>query len=156
MDGYYKLLDEKNKQNENRLSIGLGFEYIFDFFLDAYKSSTESDLPDDKKEQLDKLNNNDLIQSIIYATYLKTDINFYVPVSADDAYYQLYWYGYDIQINEETYEMNIVNTPKHEFGSSPTKEEVAAINENFASEHAGMTYTSYRSFNVLKLTLMKK
>lgn len=156
LKGYYKLGDEYNKAGEQRLVVGFNFLYILETFESGYESIAEEPMPDDLKSALDILNNTGLIQSLLYATYSSDGVNCYIPVSLDDVYYQLYWYGYDVQINKETYEIKLVDVTKHDFGTNPTKDDVDAINETFKTDHAGLAFTTYRAFNDLKLTLLKK
>ena len=155
LDGYYRLEKEKTKAGEQRMVFGLSFMYIFKTFEDFYKESMGDDLTEEQKNNINLLDNINLIQSIVYATYMTGEVNIYVPVSIPDVYYQLYWYGYDVQVDETSYAINLVETPKHEVGTEPTKEEVEQINKTFADTHAGKIYTSYRAFHDLKLTLIK-
>ena len=156
LDGYYKLGEERNKAGEQRLKIGFSFFYILETIEDLFKDATGDELSDNMKQALELLNNTDFIQSIVYATYSTGEVNLYIPVSMDDVYYQLYWYGYDVQINETDYTVNLVNVTKHDFGTVPTSEDVASINQTFAQDHEGLMYKTYRAFNDLKLTLILK
>ncbi len=161
VSGYYKLTDEYNKLRERRLSLGFGFTYLLQKFVESYEEMTGEEMSEEAKNVLNVLDNNDLIESVIYATYSKGAINAYIPVSMDDVYYQLYWYGYDVQITlpeheDDNYSIAIQETEKHELGSAPTQDEVKEINDTFYGEHVGMMFTSYRAFNDLKLTLNKK
>lgn len=155
LNGYYKLGDERNKAGEQRLIIGFYFFYMLEKFEEVYES-TEEELPESTKTALNILNNSDLIQSIMYATYTSDGVNAYIPVSLEDVYYQLYWYGYDIQIDAETTDIKLVEVYQHDFGTNPTKDDVAEINKTFEADHKGMMFTTYRAFNDLKLTLLKK
>lgn len=158
--GYYKLTDDMTKNREKLLKVGIGFDYFYDRFKKYYKESTNEDLSDDAKASFEKLNNNELIESIVYVTYQSGVVNVNVPVSFEDIYYQIYWYGFDIQItiDEETLFpfVDIVEVEKHQFGSHPTKEQVAAINEHFKENHEGLFFTSYRDYHALKLGLNKQ
>ena len=157
LKGYYKLSDEFNKAGEQRLIMGFYFFYFLDKFEDVYKSLTDEELSQEMKNTLNILNEPDLIQSIMYATYSKDGVNAYIPVSIEDVYYQLYWYGYDVQVNAETYDINLVKLEtKHDFGTNPTKADVAEINKTFEETHKDFAITTYRAFNDLKLTLLKK
>ena len=156
LDGYYKLEDVRNKLGEQKLTLGFSFLYIVNTIEDLYKDAMGEDLPENAKQTLELLNNLDFIESIVYATYVKGEVNLYIPVSMDDVYYQLYWYGYDVRIREEDYSVELVNVTKHDFGSVPTEDDVASINQTFAQDHEGLKYTSYRAFNDLKLTLILK
>ena len=156
VDGYYQITDEKNKSGEKRMKVGFSFDYLLDTVLELYKSIKGSDLSEEQQEIIDSFNDVSLIESVIYTTYATNEVNMYIPVSMEDLYYQLYWYGYDIKINAETYDVNVVKVTQHDAGTIPTKEEVDAINETFIADHEGMKFLTYRAFNVLKLTLIKK
>ena len=79
-----------------------------------------------------------------------------IPVSIDDVYYQLYWYGKDVRINFEQFEVEIVDVTAHDLGTHPKPEEVEQINQTFAQEHQGCMFTSFRDFNQVKMGLIKK
>ena len=157
LNGYYKTGNEVNEKGEPRLVIGLDFIYIFQSGLSVYKEITGQEISQEAQDALEILNNDGLIQSLLIATYAKEEVNAYIPVSMDDVYYQLYWYGYDIQIvsGEENFDIELVPVTKHDFGTTPTKEDVEEINKTFPAEHQGMQFTTYRAFNQLKLTLIK-
>ena len=156
VEGYYQVTDEKNKSGEKRMKVGFSFDYLLDTVLELYKSIKGSDMDEDQQDIIDTFNDISLIESVIYTTYATNEVNMYVPVSMEDLYYQLYWYGYDIKINEETYDVNIANVTPHDAGTIPTADDVAEINKTFIVDHVGMKFTTYRAFNVLKLTLIKK
>ena len=157
LNGYYKTGSELNEKGEPRLIVGLDFIYILQSGLDVYKEITGQDINQEVKDMLEILNNDGLIQSLMIATYGKEEVNAYIPVSIDDVYYQLYWYGYDVKVSAEGEDFNIelVETTKHAFGTTPTKADVDEINKTFAADHQGTQYTTYRAFNQLKLTLIK-
>ena len=83
-------------------------------------------------------------------------MNIYIPVSLDDAYYQLYWYGTDIRIDIANFEFDIVDVEPHPLGSHPTKEEIEAMQEQFKADHEGCMFKTYRDFNQVTLGLIKK
>ena len=158
LNGYYKTGNEKNEKGEPRLIIGFDFIYILQSGADIYKEITGQEISQEAKDMLEILNNDGLIQSLLIATYGKEEVNAYVPVSIDDVYYQLYWYGYDIKVimDGENFNIDLVEVYPHAFGTTPTKEDVDEINKTFAADHQGAQYTTYRAFNQLKLTLIKK
>ena len=178
--GYYKLTDEVDGQGNNLIKVGISFKYLSSQIKTIFKDQIGEDLSDEYIEALNVLNDTALIQSLLYATYKNNTVYVSVPVGYEDVYYQLYWYGYDVQINlssisniiaggdtvddssdeqssEESGEfIKIVETTKHDKGTHPTKDEVAEINKNFAEEHEGMFFTSYRDYNVLQMGLAKR
>lgn len=119
LSGYYKLLPEEVIKGETRLAVGLDFAYILSKVAEIYEKEMGEKMDDDLKSILDTLDNPDLIQSIVFTTYKDNTVNGYVPVSIDDAYYQLYWYGYDIQIKVNDPELKQIismrrSTPKRD------------------------------------------
>jgi len=181
VSGYYKLTDEYDNQGASLVKIGISFDYVINKFKQIFEDKMEKDLPEDFGTYVEDLNNNEIIQSLLYVTYKNNTLNVHVPVSYEDVYYELYWYGYDLQINlgallssvvDEGDEgdgdgdgdgdtsqapfLKIVNTTKHVLGSHPKKEEVEEINKTFAEEHEGLLFTSYRDYNVVEMGLSKK
>ena len=156
--GYYKTGSETNEKGEPRLIIGFDFLYILQSASDVYKEVTGEEADEDIKSTLEILNKEGLIQSLLIATYGTDEINAYIPVSIDDVYYQLYWYGYDIKVTQEGEDFNIelADVTKHAFGTTPTKADIDEINKTFPETHKGTQFTTYRAFNQLKLTLIKR
>ncbi len=159
--GYYKLTDETNPKGERRVKLGLGFKYLADKLVAAVKDQTDKDVD---TSDFNILNDSKIIQNLLCATYKDETVNVYIPVSLDDLYYQLYWYGTDVKIKldldaeeiEDIIQINIVDTTPHAFGTFPTKEEIAAINQTFEADHEGCIYTEYKLFHQIKLGLNKK
>lgn len=166
--GYYKLLDEKNRSGENRLKLGISFGYI----VAKIEESIGIELDDDDRREIDKLGDAQIIQKLLYATYKDNLVNIYIPVSAEDALYQLYWYGIDIQLKhtdpsdpESPTELQIVymeGEDVHEFGTAPTPEDVTKINETYPANHEVFEeldildiHAEYRSFHQVKMGLTK-
>lgn len=119
LNGYYKLLEGQVIKGETRLAVGLDFAYILSKVAEIYEKEMGEKMDDDLKSIFDTLDNPDLIQSIVFTTYKDNTVNGYVPVSIDDAYYQLYWYGYDIQIKVNDPELKRIidmsrSTPKRD------------------------------------------
>lgn len=158
LNGYYKTNNEANEKGEPRLVIGFDFIYILQSSSEVYESITGQEISQEAKDMLAILNNDGLIQSLLIATYGKEEVNAYIPVSIEDVYYQLYWYGYDIKVTMqgEDFNIDLVEVTKHAFGTTPTKEDVDEINKTFAADHEGTQFTTYRAFNQLKLTMIKK
>ncbi len=110
----------------------------------------------------------DMVEKIVYTTYLKDTLTLNIPVSITDVAYQLYWYGADI-IYTEADGVQIVDSPsgEHEPGTHPTVEEVEEINLTFGDRHAElMTFLNkhgfdidlsvYRDYYTLALGLLRK
>ena len=84
-------------------------------------------------------------------------VTFYLPVSFIDLTFQLYWYGYDINIQKayEEGDADPLDTPegKHPVGTHPTQEDIDQINTHYAADHDG---TTFRDYHILKLGLTKQ
>ncbi|MCR4911674.1 MAG: hypothetical protein K5925_04045 [Bacilli bacterium] len=164
LPGYYKYTDEQNKQGENRVIIGFDYGTIANKAITYYNTTVPAEEqidPADIDDMVKSIENNGAINALLYATYKDSVMNIYVPVSLEDAYYQVYWYGYDIQVKLDfelpiPIDFKIVEVEKHPFGSHPTEDEVKAINETFAEKHEGMLIEAFRDYNALKLGLNKK
>ena len=153
--GYYQLTSEKNRRGEQRLKIGLSYAEIFKTIKNAYEGTAGMPLPEETVEALNVLNDSKIIESLLYATYKDSTVNLYVPVSMDDLYYQLYWYGVDIKV-KSFFDFEVVYFDGHPIGTNPTQEEVDEINQTFPAEHEGCQFTTYRAFNQLQMGLAKK
>lgn len=97
--GYYQVTEELDKQKANILKIGISLNYVKEKIRDIYKDQTGKDVDETSLDELSDLADIDLVQAAFYATYKGSTLNFYIPVSFEDVYYQLYWYGYDVQIS---------------------------------------------------------
>ena len=151
--GYYRRSGKNNHQGEEILKVGFSFSHIMEMIAEAAeKQGEEIVIPDD----IDKLNDSKLIQSLLYVTYKQEAVNIYIPVSIDDVYYQLYWFGIDVKFKPMSLEFELVDVTPHELGSHPTKEEVEEINLTFEQEHEGCYFTSFRDYNNLKMGLTKR
>ena len=95
--GYYQVTGEVTPKGETRLIMGLDIDVIIDYVKQIYKALMEKDL-DIPQETIDLIKNSKVIDKIVYSSYKDDYVYCYVPVSFADIYYQLYWYGYDLQI----------------------------------------------------------
>ena len=166
--GYYKATDKTDAKGEQILKIGIEFSYIINKAKEIYKKQTGEDLPDDISDGADSLNDSDLIQSLLYTSYKDNTVNFYIPVSGADAILQLYWYGVDVQMYYEdptditSFKMGIEKSIDHDYGTTPTTEDVAEINKTFPQKHNALLGifqlqdNLYRPFHQVKLGLTKK
>lgn len=103
-----------------------------------------------------------ITDAIFVANITDTVVNFYLPVSFDDLRYQLYWYGWDLNVEnilaaftgeDETEDPIASVDGPHSLDVHPTKEEIDAINEHYPDAHDGELF---RDYHVLKLGLTKK
>lgn len=95
--GYYQATGEVTPRGEARLIMGLDIDTVVDYVKQIYKALTEQDL-DIPQSTIDLIKNSKIIDKIVYSTHKDDYVYCYVPVSFADIYYQLYWYGYDLQI----------------------------------------------------------
>ena len=168
--GYYKLENKSDPKGESLLTIGLEFSYIVEKLAEITKEETGQDVINPDSEEINALNDIGLIRRLLYATYGKNTVNFYIPVSISDALFQLYWYGTDVQAYYEdpqdisTLKFQVVDSTIHDFGTTPTEEEIAVINETYPAKHTAISFftageadaSSYRIFHQVKLGLTKK
>lgn len=166
--GYYKVTDEKDIKGEQLLKIGLEFSYIVNKAREIYKDKNGEDLPEEVSEGVDALNNSELIQNLLYTSYKENMVSFHIPVSFADALLQLYWYGVDIQVyytdpdDVTTLEFGVVDVEPHDYGSTPTQEDVNEINKTFPDKHNALSGfielkdNKYRPFHQVKLGLSKR
>lgn len=166
--GYYKLLEEKNRSGENRLKLGISFGYI----VAKIEENFGIELDDDDRREIDKLGDVQIIQKLLYATYKDNLVNIYIPVSVEDALFQLYWYGIDIQFKhsdpadpDSPSHLEVVymeGEDVHDFGTNPTQEDVDKINLTYPDNHAVFEeldffeiHAEYRNFHQVKMGLTK-
>ena len=130
--GFYKVNEVDKIYDEARLNIGIDL-------LGEYEIPEE------------------ITEKIFVASINGSAVNFYIPVSVEDLQFQLYWYGYDLNIekmlSDDDTDPLATLEGSHPVGSHPTKEDVAAINAHFADDHSGK---QFRDFHVLKLGLTKQ
>lgn len=164
--GYYKLTDQKNKKGESRLKVGFDFltivTRISSYFEKMYDKPLDIEAVTD---ELSILNNSSLIQSLLYVTHKDDYVYFYIPVSEADAFYQVYWYGYDIRVSPDDdpdsiipFNIEIVEVTKHDFGSHPTQAEIDEINLTFADLHPYFSddMAKFRDYNSVRTGLNKR
>ena len=137
LTGYYRVNKEEKVYGETRLNVGVSI-------LGEYE------IPEN------------ITDSIFLASITSQYVNFYLPVSFEDLQFQLYWYGFDLNIanffgddaeNKEGTSPTDTPEGKHPVGTHPTKEDVELINQHYSNDHDGKTF---RDFHVLKLGLTKK
>lgn len=135
LSGYYTIGSEKNKEGYYALNLGAKLLDPEEFGL--------IEIPEE------------IVSDIIIAEISKKDIKATIPVSIYDLMYQLYWYGWDISIDIETYVIKIEKSSgeSHPHGSHPTQEDVDRINQTFPSEHLGF---EFHDFDCLTMGLTKE
>ena len=103
-----------------------------------------------------------ITDAIFLANVTNNIVNFYLPVSFEDLKYQIYWYGYDLNMdkiieaitNDEDISEPILSPDgKHPLNVHPTPEQIAEINKKYPDTHDGQLF---RDYHVLKLGLTKK
>ena len=124
-------------------------------------------IPDFTPEQIEK---------VLFTTYTTNIVTCYIPVSINDLFYQLYWYGYDLNVDEnDEVVINELVIPEEEKayrlpGMHPSSTDVEKINLTFASDHAKLqekidslgfpndllNLSKYRDFNTVAMGLAKK
>ena len=87
----------------------------------------------------------DVIEKLIFCETDGKTIYLSIPVSMNDVFFQLYWYGMDI--------INFEETTEHEINTHPTEADIAEINKTFPATHGG---TVYRDFHCISLGLKKQ
>lgn len=160
--GYYKLTNDLNRQGERRIKLGLSFDYIAYKLNQILEEKTSQTID---PHEFDNLNDSKIIQNILCATHKDDVVNIYIPVSYQDLYYQLYWYGTDVKISldleaeeiEDIISFEVLDVePKHAFGTLPTKAEIEEINKTFPAQHENTMFTEFKLFHQIKLGLLKK
>ena len=147
---YYYMGNKIAKSSETEVKVGIDFSFIKDVIDDT--EIAEVDFP---------VLEPDAIEKIVYTTYGSDTITMYIPVSQQDAIYQLYWYGVDVYYDSEGIHIN-KDLTSHEAGTHPTKEDVETINQTYGEQHSalgsliGIDLSSYRDFYTLAMGLNKQ
>jgi hypothetical protein len=125
IDAYYNV-GETLDSGRKFLSIGLSLEFI--------KEITGQSLVIPEE----------IMSHIVYSEIDDKSIFLTIPVSMDDFFFQLYWYGVDFA--------NFDNEPKeHDVNTHPTAEEIAEINKTYPDTHDGKKYRDYHVFSIALL-----
>lgn len=132
--GYYYLSDPLQKEKGKHLNLGVTI--LKDFFQDYLGVDEGINIPAE-------------ITELILSAYVDQNTLYVkVPVSGEDFVYQIYWYGYKIDIAN----FSIVAVDAHELGTHPTKEDVEKIR---TAEESNDTYKNFRDFHQLEMGLVK-
>ncbi len=135
ISGYYSIGSVKSKEGYYDLELGASI-------LDPEEYPIVN-IPDE------------IVADIVIAEISKKDIKATIPVSVYDLMYQLYWYGWDISIDLETFVISVQKSSgeSHPHGTHPTKADIDRINETFPSEHLGF---EFHDFDCLTMGLTKE
>ena len=135
VNGYYTI-GEKQKEGGKKLNLNV--------------TSVGRDNDDDGKKE-EAAFPSELMDKFLYATISSESVEINIPVSLEDLAFQLYWYGYDINILDFSFDI-LPDDQHHEIGTHPTKDDVENINKTYKDSHL----ISYRDFYNLKMGLNKK
>lgn len=87
----------------------------------------------------------EVIEKLIFCETDGKAVYLSIPVSLNDVFFQLYWYGMDL--------LNFEETTEHEVNTHPTADDIAEINKTYPATHGG---TLYRDFHCISLGLKKQ
>ena len=150
LPGFYCEGDKVSKDGEKELKVGFDLDFLKEKMEDIDK---DIDFPTLEPEMIEKL---------IYTTYLNDTITMYVPVGQADALFQLYWYGVDVAYTSEGLVLRESPTGVHDAGTHPTEGEIAEINKTYKEDHEKLSIlmdadvSKYRDFYTLAMGLNKK
>lgn len=152
--GYYYKSGKTLRDGSIELKLGIDFNFVKDVIEDI-------EIQDFEFPVLDP----DMIEKVIYTTYLKNTVTVAIPVGFEDLVFQLYWYGIDFAYNEQEDRLYIVDLPEeqvHEPGTHPTPEDVERINQTYIEDHKviiekyELDIDAYRDYYTLAMGLVKK
>ena len=154
---YYDKGEKVSRDGEQELKLGFDLTKIKNIYNAAI--ADVEDAPAFPEITPDK------VEKIVYTTYLDNKVTLYIPVGGEDLFYQLYWYGIDI--NTDTEGKIVFNDSPygvHDEGTHPTAEDVKAINEthNYAAVHETffknleLSGGAYRDYYTLAMGLLKQ
>ncbi len=137
IDAYYTIVPRQNARS--RFTIGFDLVKVLEQLFGGMDGSDDSEgIPSIDLEP-------EIVEKIIYSEYDGKSIYLMIPVSTNDLFFQLYWYGFDVH--------DIENEPEaHEAGTHPTQEQVAEINKTYPLTHDG---NFFRDFHPISLGIMK-
>ena len=159
VEAYYYQGDKVSKDGEQEIKLGFDLTAIKDLYNSIAEDPDAPDLPPFPEITADH------VEKIVYTTYGANKVNMYIPVGIEDLLYQLYWYGIDVNINDqERIVFNQSPCGTHEPGTHPTAEDVTAINETYEYVNAHKDFYAkmeipnkpYRDYYTLDLGLIKQ
>ena len=166
LPGYYKVTDVEAANQESVVSVGFATEKVEEGVTKYLQENISETITKEKVDDLIESLPTNLINSIIFATYKTNVLNIYCPVSFEDVSFELYWYGYDIEVSmmdpekitedtpvEDIINVTVTEVTKHPLGSHPTKEQIDTINNVLGYEASHDE--KFRDFNLLKIGLNK-
>ena len=151
LPAYYYMGDIQERNGEKEVMLGIDFDEIKKII---FGEESEIPVPDLGPE---------VVEHIVFTTYIDSTINLYIPVGQVDVLYQLYWYGLDVNVDE--YGLIVLqDSPygEHEAGSHPTADDVTKINETFKQDHEkiglllDLDLSTYRDYYTLQMGLVKQ
>ena len=86
----------------------------------------------------------EIIEKIILIEIGGNTATIKIPVSGDDLLYQLYWYGFDV--NLDTFDP-LESTP-HPVGTHPTAADIEEINKTFPATHKNQKFRDYYTISM--------
>ena len=149
LPAYYYLGNKIKNSDQTELKLGVDFNEI------------QKAIDDTDTSIVFPVLDPDTIEMIIYTTYGGGVITMNIPVAEEDAIFQLYWYGFDIYMDEEGIHIN-KDLVGHEPGTHPTADDVAEINKTYGDTHKelgdliGVDLSSYRDYYTLAMGLIKQ
>ena len=148
--GYYYKSGKSLKDGSQELKLGVDFSYL----KEQYPG-----LEDLKFPELTP----DVIEKVVYTTYLSNVVTLNIPVGIEDLLFQLYWYGIDFEYVNDVVEMvQLPEEKHHEPGTHPTDADVELINQTYKADHQTLfdnlqlTISAYRDYYTLGMGLAKK
>lgn len=148
IEGYYRIGDPiKDKQRLMRVGFVIDSEIIQAIVELAKTAGYE--LPDGFSLSPD------FIENIFYSSIDTKSIYMTIPVSMNDLMFQIYWYGYDIYVDDTIHIDHLPETQRHYLGSHPTTEEVAYINAD-PTYKAHHPETTFKDYHTLTVSLLKE
>lgn len=152
--GYYYQSGKAVTGKATEIKLGVDFNFL----KEKYPSLEDLPLPEITPEQ---------IELIVYTTYASDTVTLNIPVSVEDAVFQLYWYGVDFTYDTETEFIKIVDSPYKDSGNRPgthpSAEDVTKINEEYnyrathqeLAEKFDLKLDTYRDYYTLAMGLVK-
>lgn len=131
LDGYYRIEKDRVLLGSNNLSNLIGGDEGSTFDLEPK-----------------------YVEKVLYATVDSSKLSITLPVSVNDLIYQLYWYGYRIDLSADTLITDLPESEHHEIGSHPTSEQVEAIKTKETAAGSDF-YSSFRDYHTLTMGLIK-
>lgn len=156
INGYYYKGDRVEHDGSIEIKIGLELGYIAKAIHEIEPSITIPEF------------DADVVEKLIYTTYSGNSLTMKIPVSFTDVFFQLYWYGTDMDYNEtDGIFFKESKYGKHDVGTHPTADDITKINETFEQDHEALknflevrtedlNLSTYRDYYTLGMGLLKQ